>query len=297
MFRKICVIGLGSLGSYLCKYLSELDQVQHLVLVDRDIVDIGNCYKSAFTKYQVGMKKVDAVGQMVYNGVKMTKLYTDYEEGKTKIPYADLVIDCRDEFCRRKKEIDIRMFISENHLVIDCEKARYCKRRQGHYLIDIPKERISTAAFFATRMIDSPDIQKMLTNQIIHMVDLKTLVPLGSDDIQLIIDNKEDMIYDHHEGSEKLLQLEENLLPIFNSNKSNDVEVFIGEEHPVKEFLDLQERPYYALVPKNTLTKPTDIIPILVKLTEGSDDMNFIVKCNVRGFKKHVYLIQESGSA
>lgn len=297
MFRKICVIGLGSLGSYLCKYLSELDQVKHLVLVDRDIVGVENCRTSAFTKYQIGMKKVDAVGQMVYNGVKMTKLHAEYHEGKTKLPKSDLVIDCRDEFCKRKKEIDIRMFISENHLVIDCMKQRICKRRVGQYLIEIPKERISTAAFFASRIIDSQEIRKMLTNQIIHTVDLKTLVPLGSDEIQFILDNREDMIYDHYTGSEKLLQIEENILPIFNANKSNDIEVFIGEEHPVKEFLELGEMPYYALVPKSTLRNPTDIIPILLKLTEKTEDMNFIVKCNMKGSKKHVYLIQESGAA
>jgi len=297
MFRKICVIGLGSLGSYLCKYLSELDQVEHLVLVDRDIVDINNCRKSAIVKYQVGMRKVDAVGQMIYNNVKITKIHQEYIEGLTTLPKSDLVIDCRDEFCKRKKEIDIRMFISENHLVLDCTKNRECKRREGRYIFEIPKEQISVAGFFAARIIGSKEISKMLKNKIIHTIDLKTLVPLGSEEIQLILDNREDIIYDYYKGSEKLLQVEENLLPIFNSNKTNDIEVFIGEEHPVKQFLDLQKMPYYAVVPKDTLRQPSDIIPVLIKLTENLKDINFIVKCNLKGYKKHVYLIQESGSA
>lgn len=297
MFRKICVIGLGSLGSYLCKYLSELDQVKHLVLVDHDIVDSENCRRSTFTPYQVGAPKVNAVESIVSNDVKVTKLFNKYVEGQTTLPRSDLIVDCRDEFCPRQKEIDVRMFISENHLVLDFMKKRSCRRRQGHYIIDISKEMISTAAFFAAKIVNSGEMNKLLKNQIIHTVDLKELVPLGAEEIQTIIENREDAIYDLYNGSERLLQMEENLITIFNANKASDVEVFIGEEHPVKEFLDLSERPYYAIIPKDSLKRPIDIIPILTKLTESMEDMNFIVKCNMKGLKKHVYLIQESGAA
>jgi len=297
MFRKIAVIGLGSLGSYLCKYLSELDQVKHLVLMDDDIVDSSNCHKSAFAPKQISMPKVDAVAEIVSRDVNVTKIFNKYVEGKTKLPRSNLVIDCRDEFCPRHKEIDVRTFISENHLVMDCMKKRICKQRRGHYIIDIPKERISTAAFFCTRIIGSPEITKLIANQIIHTIDLKTLVPLGEDDINHIINNREDAIYDYYDGSEKLLQLNENLKSIFNANKSSDIEVYVGEEHPVKEFLDLREMPHYAVVPKNSLNRSSDILPVLINLIEGKKDINYIVKCNLKGERKSVYLIQESGAA
>jgi len=297
MFRKICVIGLGSLGSYLCKYLSELDQVNHLVLIDNDIVDLGNCKKSAFRVQQVGFSKTDAVAEIVSHDVNVTKIFDKYIEGETKLPRSNLVIDCRDEFCPRHKEIDIRIFISENHLVIDCMKKRECRIRIGHYIIELPRDRISTAAFFCARMIGSKEIKKLLENQIIHTIDLKTLVPLGTDDINNIIKNREDTIYDHYDESEKLLQLNENIKTIFNTNKENDIEIFIGEEHPVKEFFDLKEMPYYALIPKNSLKKSADILPVLINLIKDKEDINFIVKCNLKGSRKHVYLIQESGAA
>ena len=46
MDNKVTVIGLGTLGGFLCKNISELDCIKELIIVDLDIVEGKNVFQS-----------------------------------------------------------------------------------------------------------------------------------------------------------------------------------------------------------------------------------------------------------
>ncbi|MGD2071994.1 MAG: ThiF family adenylyltransferase [Candidatus Thorarchaeota archaeon] len=286
MFEKICVIGLGSLGSFLCKHLSELDQVKHLVTIDPDFVEVKNLATSMFKKTDVGDSKVNAVFRFASNNVEVTKIHEKYEEGITKLPKCDLVIDCRDIICTRKKEIDMKLYISENFLVINCKKNVYCNNPiPGRYLINLMKDEINTAAFFATRIINSEQIYTLLKNQLVQTVDINSLIPAVKEDIQGILQNREDMICDAYKGSERLIQIEENLKPIYTKNKKQDIEIVIGGLENTR-----------SIIPKDSLNIPVDVIPKLLQLIE-KDDSSYVVRFERRVNEFCIHLIKEYGGA
>lgn len=287
MFRKIGVIGLGSLGGFLCKHLSELDQVKHLVTIDPDFVQSRNLKTSMFQRMDVGNLKVNAVERIINNGVEVTKMHKRYEEGKTKLPKCDLVIDCRDIICSRKSEIDMKLYISERFLVINCKKQVYFnKSTPGSYLTKISKDEINTAAFFATRIINSDQIQTLLKNQIVQTVDINNLIPAVKEDIQSILQNREDMIYDAYKGSERLVQIEENLEPIYNKSKKQNIKVQVGGSEKLQ-----------SIIPKNSLNMPADIIPQLLALMPQEKSTTYVVKFERGFYGPCVYLIKEIGGA
>ncbi len=287
MFRKIGVIGLGSLGGFLCKHLSELDQVKHLITIDPDFVESRNLKTSMFQRTDVGNLKVNAVERLVNNGVEVTKMHRKYEEGKTIIPKCDLVIDCRDIICTRKSEIDMKLYISERFLVINCKKQVYFNRpTPGNYLIQINKDEINTAAFFATRIINSDQINTLLKNQIVQTVDINNLIPAVKKDIQGILQNREDTIYDAYKGSERLTQIEENLEPIYEKNKKRDIKVLVGGSDKLQ-----------SIIPQNSLNIPVDIIPQLLKLMPKESNTTYVVKFERRNDDFCVHLIKEVGGA
>lgn len=287
MFRKIGVIGLGSLGGFLCKHLSELDQVKHLITIDPDFVESKNLQTSMFQRMDVGNLKVNAVERLVNNGVEVTKMHKKYEEGKTIIPKCDLIVDCRDIICTRKSEIDMKLYISERFLVINCKRQVYFNRpTPGNYLIKISKDEINTAAFFATRIINSDQIYTLLKNQIIQTVDIHNLIPAVKKDIQGILQNREDTIYDAYKGSERLIQIEENLKPIYEKNKERDIKVLVGGSDRLQ-----------GIIPNNSLNIPVDIIPQLLKLMPKESNTTYVVKFERRNDDFCVHLIKEVGGA
>ena len=96
MIKKVTVIGLGTLGGFLCKHLSELENIKEIVIVDFDKIESRDVYRSIYSISNIGEYKVDALSEIIESNVTVTKLNKKYIEGKTKIPKSDLVIDCRD---------------------------------------------------------------------------------------------------------------------------------------------------------------------------------------------------------
>lgn len=296
--RKVLVIGVGSFGGFLCKHLSELDSVKELYVVDYDFVEPKNARTSVYSISQVGDYKVDALNEKIQDEVSVMGFRAKYEEGKTKLPKTDLVIDCRDVVCDRGIEIDVRLYISGRSLVIDCRKNVKCHREyKGSYNISLKKSEISKAAFFAAQVIESKQLSKL--RGMIQTVDLNILPSVINKSIKETLENRSDLLYEVFDQTDRIHGLEENIAPIMKINKKNDVRVVIGEKP--KEIFNLPTvaDTQYAVIQRGSLKTSTDLVETLTNLVKQKGDfMNFIVviKEGLDG-KPFIELLEETGGS
>lgn len=291
--RKIIIIGVGSFGGFLCKHLSELESVKQLYIIDDDIIEPKNIQNSVYTFSQIGEYKVDALTQIIQDEISVMGFRAEYKEGKTKLPSADLVIDCRDVVCDRDKEIDIRFYISGRILVIDSRKNTKCHQEyKGKYSINLKKSEIKKAAFYAAQIINSDHLANLTDNKSIQTVDLDLIPTLINKSIKESIENKSDLLYEILDQSNRIHGLEQHIEPIMEMNQNNDVKVVIAEKE-----IELATNDF--LIPKGSLNTSTDLIESLTNLVkERGDFMNFIVlmKENADG-SRQIELLEETGGS
>lgn len=298
--RKILVIGVGSFGGFLCKHLSELEYVDQLYFVDHDLVESKNTRNSIYTMSQVGEYKVDALTEIIQDDVSVLGFKNRYIEGKTKLPNVDLVIDCRDIVCDRGKHIDIKLFISGKVLVIDCRKnVKIRHEYKGSYSINLTKNEISRAAFFASQIINSKQLKKMRKNKLIQTVDLNLIPVAINKSIKESLENKSDLLYEVLEESDRIHGLEEHITPIMKLSRENDIKVIVADkkhqDFKIPEFNEIR----YPIIPKGSLNTSTDLIESLTDLVkQSSDTMNFIVTIKEESDgSKYIELLEETGGS
>jgi len=303
MYNTVTVIGLGTLGGFLCKNISELDCIKELTIVDYDIVEGKNVFKSIYSSSHIGEYKVNALTDIINNDVAVIKINQTYIEGITILPKSDLVIDCRDVVCDRKTEIDARFYISGTILIIDCRQNVYNKQSyNGTYSINLTKGEINKAAFFASQIIENGDLKNMISNKLIQKVDLNLLKDIMSKSIKRSIENRIDMIYEATATSQRLQCINENVNPIINLNSQQDIKVFVGErtkslENNIIKFPKVSKTKH-AVLPKNSLKTSLDVIKSmsdLIALQPGVS--NFIVTIRKRNGQTYVELLEETGAA
>lgn len=302
MYNKVTVIGLGTLGGFLCKHISELDCTKELIIVDHDTVEGKNVFRSIYTSKYIGEYKVDALADII-DDVTVTKINESYVEGETKLPKSDLVIDCRDIVCNRKKEIDARFYISEKTLIIDCRKDVYTSQcYNGAYSVNLSKGEISKAAFFASQIIESGDIKHMIANNLIQKVDLNLLKYIMGKSIKKSLENRIDMIYEATATSQRLQCINETVSPILQLNKTQDVEVFVGErsadlENKIIKFPKIAKTKH-AVLPQKSLKSSFDVIKALTDMVALQPGVsNFIITIRKRNNEEYVELLEETGAA
>lgn len=305
MFRKVTVIGIGTLGGFLCKHLSDLNAVKEIVVVDPDIVETKNVFSSIYNSHHVGDYKVNALADIINDDVAVTKINQKYIEGKTFLPQSDLVIDCRDVVCDRYKEIDIRFYISRKVLIVDCRKqVQNSCSYDGTYSLQLSKGEINKAAFYAAQLVDSSEIFEMMKNQMIQRVDLHLLPSVMSRAIRRTMENKMDIIYENSDVSPRLKCVEDNIKPILELNRSKPVDVYVGEKPETSTLQRLFNRmpavaeTTYALIPANSLNTSRDVMKRLSDLIELQPGVsNFIVTVRRENGKTFVELLEETGAA
>ena len=305
MYRTVVVIGLGTLGGFLAKHLSEIESVKNLIIIDHDIVEGRNVFKSIYRSSDVGEYKVNALWNIVNDDVAVTKLKTRYIEGKTKLPPNDLVIDCRDIVCDRAGEIDVRFYISERILMIDCRKTvRNICDYQGAYRTQLNKSEIRNAAFFATQTIFSGQLDEMMKNNMIQRINLNLISSVMDKSIKRNLKNKLDIIYELADDTQRLQCIEENIKPILKLNRVSNVDVFVGGKDTHTELAKIIEFPQeartkYALIPKNTLNTSFDVIQTLTDLVKKQPGVSNFIITVVRDNNENPYieLVEETGAA
>lgn len=305
MFGSVAVIGLGTLGGFLCKHISDLDSVKELIIIDDDIVEGKNTFKSIYTSSQVGEYKVDALGQLLNNDVTVTKIIRKYVEGKTSIPFCDLVIDCRDVVCNRESEIDVRFFISGRTLIADCRKQVKIEcEYKGSYSIPLTKNEINRAAFYAAQLIDSSQMIKMIREKLVQRIDLNLLPSVMDKAITTSMENRMDLVYENPKLTKRIQYIENNIKPILTLNKENDIDVYVGEKQTpnilqrlFKKKLEVDKNKYLT-IPAKSLCSSMDVMRKLSDIVKAQPGVsNYIVTVRSENGKTFVELLEETGAA
>jgi len=295
MFNKIAVIGLGSLGGFLCKHISELNFVTEMVLVDYDKVSIKDTYKTIYTSKNIDDYKTDALSNILNDNITITKLNTKYIEGITKIPSCNLVIDCRDVVCSRKDEIDLRMYLSGESLVVDGRKRVQTAEYKGKYSIDLSKNELNKAAFIATQLIESGEISNIIKNQVIQRIDLDLLSVIINKSVNKNIENKIDIVYDKSNGAREIHSINQYVSPILEINSKHDTEIFIGGRPKKIEKYDTKK---YITIPKQEFKTSFDVIKNLQELVDRQPGItNFLITIKKHNGRSYVELLEETGAA
>ena len=266
-----------------------------LVIVDYDIVESKNVFKSIYNFSDIGEYKANALYEMLKHDVTVTKMITEYVEGKTILPKSELIIDCRDVVCDRKDEIDVRLYISDKNLIIDCRKqvTNHCEYN-GEYSTNLTSNEIKRASYFASQIIESGQIKSMMKNQLIQKINLNLLNTVVTRSIKKSIDNKVDIIYDVQDQPRKIYCIDENILPIMKLNSSSDINVFIGS----RKNSSGKNRSPLSVIPKKTLNTSTDIITYLNDIIKTQPGVtNFILTVRYENGERFIELLEETGAA
>ena len=302
MIKKVTVLGLGTLGGFLCKHISELENIREIILVDNDVVERHNVVNSIYRYKDVGELKVNALADLLEDDISVTKINQKFIERKMNLPKSDLVIDCRDIVCERLGSIDLRIYLSQRILILDCRKiVRNIHEYAGRYAINLTSNEISKAAFFAAQIINSDQLEPMRKNELIHRVNLDILGSVVNKEMQKTLNDKVDLIYDLTDSTNRLHSIAENIKPILVLSKKQDIPVFIGQKNITIEriFRTMPEesRTKYEIIPKNSLKGGADVISSLLTIVKKEGFKNFIVSVRSENGNSFIELLEETGAA
>ena len=289
MIRKVGVIGLGSIGGFLVKHLSENKNITNIVLADFDVVEMKNINKSIYNYEDIGELKVDALANIIKESyTPVTKRVTKYIEGKTWLPKCDLLIDCRDFVYDRFGSIDIRIYITGRKVIIDCSKKVINNiHYSGNYNIVLTKEEISRAAYLAYMTIISIKFLKLLKKKEKCEISIDQI----DEYIQNFVDEKTntvDMIYDTNRDINRLQGINENIYDISESNKLLDIPIYISVEE--------KDKPDFILK-KGLIKKPIDLINLFGNMIRF-ETSNFAICFKETKYEgKYVVLREETAAA
>lgn len=307
--KRIAVIGIGTLGGAICKNISEMEAIDEIVIIDYDILESKNIHNSVYSATQIGDFKVDALTELIENNINVIPIKEKYIEGKTILPKCDLIIDCRDFVYNRGNEIDVRLYITEKILIIDCRKNTKSQYNyKGTYRVQLSKSELNKAGFFASQIICSNQIKNMVKNKSIQRLDLNLLPVIINNAIKKSISDQVDIVYDTNNESNRLHCLEENIDPILTLSKTKNIDIFIGEKNSgnlslLKSCTDLQRMPKvaktkYAVIPRNSLKNSSDLIQALSLIVKEQNNLvNFIVTLRKENGQTFVELLEETGAA
>jgi len=284
-YKNIVIIGLGSLGGFVAEAISNLENIEKIVLLDPDIVESKNLKNSIYRQLDIGCPKVEALKDMLIDknpDIEIWAFQTKYIEGVTKLVKEDLVIDCRDYTYDRNIEIDVRFYISSRYLMGDFRKnVTYKEHQGGKYITELTKNDLRHASSIISMMIDSNTIECLIETQSVQKYEL--------DCVKHIENYCYDVVYDNVDGQEKFVNLPDKIAPILNMNKTKDVTIFVGSKiSPIAK----------KVIPMNTLRSSQDVILNMTSVVSCQTDFNnFVVSVFNEGNNMFIELIPETGAA
>ena len=290
-YKNICIVGLGSIGSFLYNHLSYNEEIKKITLFDPQKVEKRNIKSSFFKEGDIGKPKVECLLKEVDPLSTKTQIFqSKYIEGETILPCCDLVVDCRDYICSRKNEIDVKFYIDERSLVIDCRQFIIRKSYSGNYNMSLQKSEIRQAAFIAYKLISTPEVlNKMLNKKTFQTLNIDETIANIFQDIKLKQSNE--LLYETHKGLEKINSFEDYIEPTVREARFHNIDVYIGEYQNWKKFSNEH----------TTITKGSSIQEILNILGNLVLKQNISIEYSmslsyIRG-KLNVLLMRETGAA
>lgn len=287
-YSDICLIGIGTIGGFLAKSISELDTTKNLLIIDYDTVELKNVKNSVYTKNDVGKLKVDALYEKIKNNTNVMTMNVKFIEGSTKIPKFELVIDCRDFTYEREDLIDVRLYISFRNLVIDCRKnVKFNNKHEGKYIERLTKTELKTVVLNFILLMENGILKELIESKIIHEIAIDNI----SEKTKKAIEQKSnDIVFDENNYDNKLINLHKNYLEIIDINKNNDVTICIGSKvspYSTKEIPAKQIRSINDLVSK--FSECLKVVPFQYNY--------YVISVNVYNNKYFIELLPETGAA
>ena len=303
MYQNITIIGVGALGGFLCKYLCESDFIHNMIIIDYDIVESKNIYKSIYKSSYIGEYKVDALKDLIeYTNVPIQTINKKYQEGITKIPKSDLIIDCRDAVVNRISEINLRLYLNGYDVVFDCRKyVNNIYNHKGCYLIDLPKEKIKHAAYIALEVIENNSIENMIKNNLIKKISLNLINKTLKESITQSNNNREDIIYETTNNNRRILCVEEILKPVLKLNTKQDINVCVKNgilKNKIIEIPTIKEK-IYLIAKKDQLIDYADLIQKMediVAIQPTQENYIATIEKEENG-QEYIELVMETGAA
>ena len=293
MYKRITIIGLGTLGGFLAKSISNIEEVEQFTLIDYDHVEERNLKNQIYSMNDIGKLKTEALFNILKSkksNLKLRRVSEKYVEGITKIPPTDLVIDCRDFTYDRGSKIDVRLYISSRYLIIDCRKnVKFEKHHEGIYTSSLTKSDLEYATMSFSNLINLGFLKGLISKQILHKVYLDCI----KEDIDNTITKLEDfdIVMDSYKGDHKLLNQHE-FNEILKSNLQYNTVLCLGER---KNSLIEQEYPKNSLVDINMLME--NMLSLISKTNPITVYQNYIISQKIIDNTCYVELLPETGAA
>lgn len=283
LFQKVCVVGVGALGSFVVDAISKIDSIKEIIIFDPDVVENKNIKNSLYRIIDVGKFKVECIRQIVTErnpNIIISTNRTIFSEGDSFLPKCDLVFDCRDFLYDRGSLIDARLYISSRYLVVDCRKnIQQQMKYEGQYLELMTKTDLQTASSIITIMMTNGTLEKMVKSQTVSKFDLDFLKQH---------EDSEDIMYDGSNGEHKFINLPQYTPTIIEQNKYSPIDVYVGGKN-----LPL----FQNTIPQNTLRSSGDLVLHFSSMIQGSFKFNSYVISVSPGPKFYIELLPETGAA
>lgn len=288
MFSKVCIIGLGTLGGFIAKSLSELDNIVEVGIIDYDTIEEKNLKNSVYLDSHIDKYKIDALEEILKSNnknIKVNKYNMKFVEGENDIhKQYDLVIDCRDFTYDRKEEIDARLYVTSRYVVIDCRKnIEYDSHREGTYITTLTKNDLRYASIQVAMMINNDSINDLISNQLVHNIDLDYLDKNISD--ALITSNKTPKV----KTNNKLVNLDQKISTISKYNSLGDITVHLGERNHCSITITIPQNQINTIEDFMQLIKPMMNLPYTYN--------SYVVEANKINNNFYVELLPETGAA
>ena len=286
MFRKICIIGIGTLGGFIAKSLSELDNIVEVGIIDYDTIEEKNLNNSVYLENQVGKYKIDALEEIIRNNnknIKISKWNMKFVEGTNDIyKQYDLVLDCRDFTYDRKEEIDTRLYVTSRYIVVDCRKnIQHNTHIEGKYTTKLSKNDLRYASVQLAMIVDNESINDLIKNQLVHNIDLDYIDKNISDTLN---SNKT-----KNTSNNKLVNIDQKIDTIVDYNTSNDLTVHLGERNHCSITINIPQNHIKSINDFMNLIKP------IINLPYVHD--SYVVEANKINNNYYVELLPETGAA
>jgi len=283
-FENICIIGIGTLGGFLTKSISELETTKKLIIVDFDKVEEKNLKNSIYTKKHINSFKTDSLTNIIQTTSDITIMPIRKKYIKDIIPECDLVIDCRDFIYDRSNDIDVRMYISSRYLIIDCRKnIKYKKHHEGIYLSSLTKTDLRNAAFNSSMLIYNGILYELIKQEMVQRLELDFLNNVFS---KILKEEKPNIVQDEFLPKDlEFINLENNIDKIIEKNKTKDLTVYLG---PRDNYTSLKT------IRRNSITKTSDVINNLTSIFTIPTIYNYFIVCQKSNY---IELIPETGAA
>jgi len=285
VYKTVAIIGIGTLGGFVANAISNIETLEKLIIIDHDIVEVKNLKNSIYRQIDIGLKKTQALSEILSNkntDLTIVSINEKFIEGETSLPTCDLVLDCRDFTYDRRKEIDVRLYISSRYLMVDCRKdVNYKVKTEGKYLVELTKEDLRYAGGLVSMLISNGTIKYLLKDKIVQKYEL--------DYVKHLDKCSYDIVYENPVNEEKFVNLPDKIIPILEANKQYDLPVFVGSSlFPITE----------SLIPKNTLQTSSDLlIRLSGVLSTQCEFNNFVISLHQINGKLSIELIPETGAA